>query len=178
MAEFLHSRYGIEVPERMHNSLKIRESPNTLTISYTIPKLTTFPFVLGVGFLILAISISSIDNFLSGEKHDNPLFYDTGIWFFVIIGIPLLIFFILWIYSMSKQINEKPASLKKMIIGMMVMLSGALGFDSLANFAEENWRICILFEEGFEMIGVTIILWSAYELTSDFFTDMVVKNHD
>ena len=104
-------------------------------------------------------------------SHDRAgtLFQQTGIWMFVL-GIPFLTFFLLLAYSFKQHISEKPSSLKKLVIGMIILLTGALGFDCLGNFIHTNvyWIIEITFEEGLEMIGVTVMLWAVYDLAIDY----------
>ena len=99
-----------------------------------------------------------------GSRHETP-FQTTGIWMFLF-GLPFLALFLLWAYSI-KYYFDKPSSFKRLIVGMITMLSGALGFELLSNFVENTLYIT-MFEEGLEMIGATIILWSVYDMTVEY----------
>ena len=59
---------------------------------------------------------------------------------------------------------------------MVIILSGALGFDLLGNFVE-NWQFVteVVFEEGLEMIGATVILWSVYDMAVEYLPDIERK---
>ena len=111
------------------------------------------------------------DMFFESGTREGTAFHNTGIWVFLV-GIPFFTGFI-WFCFVTKKYINKPSSLKKLILGMIVMLSGALGFELLSNFINHAYLpIEIAFEEGFEMMGVTIMLWAAYELAIDFFPEL------
>ena len=98
----------------------------------------------------------------------DTIFESTGLWMFVI-GIPFLLFFLWFIHSIKKDLVLHSKSLKKLVLGMLIMLSGALGFEFLSNFADSHILILdIVMEEGLEMIGATIMLWAVYEMTIDY----------
>ena len=61
--------------------------------------------------------------------------------------------------------SSNPKSFYKLIGGMFIFLSGALGFEFLSNFYSSTHLILItILEEGFEMLGITVIAWSLYEI--------------
>ena len=104
--------------------------------------------------------------FSMGNRRATP-FPMTGIWMFVL-GLPFLIFFLFYTYTLKKYFSVNQSSINKLIIGMIVMLTGALGFELLSNFIDVRYLfIEVLFEEGLEMIGATIMLWAVYELVED-----------
>ena len=109
--------------------------------------------------------------FPSGSRK-GTFFQYTGIWMFVF-GLPFLIFFLLLAHSLKQHISDKASSLKKLVIGMAIMLAGALGFELLSNFvAARFWFIEVTFEEGLEMIGATVMLWAVYDMAIDYIPNM------
>ena len=104
------------------------------------------------------------DYFFSlGNRRETP-FPMTGIWIFTI-GLPFLIFFLLYAYLLKINFPEYQSSIKKLIIGMLIMLSGALGLELLSNFIDARyWSVEVVLEEGLEMIGATIMLWAVYDV--------------
>ena len=91
----------------------------------------------------------------------------------IVFGLPFLAFFLLLAYSVKRHISDKPSSLRKLVIGMAIMLTGALGFELLSNFVENGyWDILTVFEEGLELIGVTVMLWAVYDMAIDYMPDM------
>jgi hypothetical protein len=117
------------------------------------------------------------DIFFSGGSRIGTAFHATGIWMFII-GIPFLALFLLYLYSIKTILSDKLFNLKMIIIGMCVLLSGALGLELLSNFIEnKNYMVmAVLCEEGLEMIGATIILWSVYDMALEYMPCMDQKN--
>ncbi|WP_152532221.1 hypothetical protein [Leptolyngbya sp. Heron Island J] len=127
--------------------------------------------ILGLPTVFLAMGIDEgarlheqmskyIDMFLPGGDRANTPFHETGIWMFVI-GIPFIIFFLLWIYRLRKELINYRANLRLLTVGMGILLTGAVGFESVSNFLYGTaWLIEVAFEEGFEMVGVSVIWWS------------------
>jgi len=101
--------------------------------------------------------------FSSGTRYGTA-FESTGLWMFIV-GIPFLVLFLWFIYMLRQHIADNVSSLKKLVLGMIIMLTGALGFEFLSNFAEHTLLILfIILEEGLEMVGVTVMLWAAYDM--------------
>ncbi|MEM8808848.1 MAG: hypothetical protein AAGF01_22750 [Cyanobacteria bacterium P01_G01_bin.38] len=95
----------------------------------------------------------------TGNRADTP-FQETGIWMFLV-GIPFLAFFLLWIYWLRKKLVDHRSSITMLVIGVTVLLTGALGFEIISNFLEGSlWRAGVALEEGCEMVGATIVLWA------------------
>ena len=104
--------------------------------------------------------------FSMGNRRATP-FPMTGIWVFVL-GLPFITFFLFYTYTLKKYFSVNQSSINKLIIGMIIMLTGALGFELLSNFIDVRyWFIEVVFEEGLEMIGATIMFWAVYELVKD-----------
>lgn len=119
---------------------------------------------------------SKSDILLSDGSREGTLFQITGVWMFVF-GLPFIVFFLLLAYSMKNFFSEQLSSFRKLIIGMFIMLTGALGFETLSNFVENGFLVSeIVFEEGLEMIGVTVMLWALYDVTIDFMAHLDQKN--
>jgi len=104
------------------------------------------------------------DFLLSGGSRKGTFFHETGIWMFVF-GLPFIALFVGLIHSVRKNFSDRPSSLKKIVAGMSILLCGALGFEIFYNFVEGSFLITqVVFEEGFEMIGATIIFWAYYDI--------------
>jgi len=136
--------------------------------------------LLPVIFLLMSIDESVQIHEWLGSKSDvlfssgsriGTSFERSGIWMFVF-GLPFLTLFLMFAYSIRQHFSDKPSSFRKLGIGMAIMLTGALGFEALSNFIDNFRVIPIVFEEGFEMIGVTVMLWAAYEMAIDYMSDM------
>ena len=133
--------------------------------------------ILPLGFLLLSMDeIVQMHEYL-GSKSDGvffetgsrkeSFFHITGIWMFLL-GIPFLAGFLFWAYLIREHFAVVPGSLAKFIAGMLVLLSGALVLEGLANFAAETesleYVLTACSEETLEMVGATIIFWSMYDL--------------
>lgn len=141
--------------------------------------LKAFPLIaLPALFMMMSIDeATQIHEFL-GEKSDvlfesgtrkGTSFEHTGIWMFVI-GLPFMGLFLLFAYSIKKHLSDKPFSLLKLIGGMIIMLTGALGFELVSNYFVGNkyMFLVVVAEEGLEMVGATIMLWAIYDLAIDY----------
>ena len=110
------------------------------------------------------------DVFLPGGNRNETFFQHTGIWMFII-GIPFLIGFLLLVFTIKKYLSVKRGSFEKLILGMVIFLAGALGFEALTNIfpAQQSlgYVLMTFLEETLEMIGATVIFWAFYELTND-----------
>lgn len=136
--------------------------------------------LLGLPLLFLAMSIdeavqlhewlgNKTDRLLRGGTREGTIFERTGIWMFVI-GLPFLAGFLGWAYSIRKHTADKPHCLRRMVIGMIVLLAGALGFEFASNWTTGSMYVLgVVAEEFLEMAGATIVLWAVYDLAVDFF---------
>ncbi|MBN4054496.1 hypothetical protein JYT87_02180 [Nitrospira defluvii] len=142
----------------------------------------SFPLiVLPIMFLLMSIDesvqihewlgLKSDILFSSGSRIGTP-FQNTGIWMFVF-GLPFLALFLLIVYSLKHHFSDKPFAFEKLVIGMIIMLIGALGFETLSNFIGKGFLfIEIVLEEGLEMIGVTVMFWAMYDIAIDYMPGM------
>ena len=110
------------------------------------------------------------DRFLPEGTRKATIFHETGIWMFVL-GIPFLIVFSWLAYLTKSHFAEYPGSLTKIVTGMMILLLGALGIETVGNFEDGSaivYMLQVFFEESFEMLGATIMLWGMYETTVEY----------
>lgn len=156
-----------------------RHNRRTGLLSWTL-------LVLPLGFLVLSMDeIVMIHEWLgsradqvfleSGDRRDSS-FHITGIWMFAL-GIPFLVGFLCWVYLIRGHFSAKPGSLTKFVLGILVLLSGALLFEGLANLSQDmnpiyeavtlNYVLNTFGEETLEMLGATLMFWSMYELNSE-----------
>ena len=117
------------------------------------------------------------DFLLPGGSRNGTVFQETGIWMFLF-GLPFLALFLIWVYVIREYLADKPASFIKLITGMMILLAGALGIELLSNFSVEanHYVTEVIFEEGLEMIGATVILWAVYEMAIEYIPGLVQDN--
>ena len=90
----------------------------------------------------------------------------TGLWV-VVIGVPFLAFLVSLIRYLRGFFAVRPQVTSRLILGTVVFLAGAVGIESTANFVPVDsvaHEVEVFFEELFEMVGVTIILWGAVDL--------------
>lgn len=141
--------------------------------------------ILPVIFLLMSIDETVQIHEWLGQKSDILLpdgsrtgtyFQETGVWMFVF-GLPFLAFFLFLAYSLKDYFSENLSSFRKLIIGMLIMLTGALGVETLSNFVEGGFLVTeVVFEEGLEMIGVTVMLWAVYDMAIGYMPDMGQKD--
>lgn len=95
--------------------------------------------------------------------------HNSKLWM-LIYGLPFLVLFLFWGSSVKKYISDNPTSYKKLVLGMCLMLLGALGLNIISTFLEHSiwWLTAIVVEEGFEMIGATVMLWAVYETAEKY----------
>jgi hypothetical protein len=107
------------------------------------------------------------DVFLPDGSREDTVFFRTGIWM-VVIGVPFIVAFAALIFSIRVYFRDAAGPLKKMLLGMAVFLSGALGIEALSNFVDDfdsfYGVLQVVSEEVFEMLGSTIVLWGSYDL--------------
>ncbi len=111
--------------------------------------------------------------FQSGTRQGTAL-WNTGLWPFVI-GIPVLIVVSVLVAGMRQVFAAKTSgALWKLIGGLAIMFTGALVIELGANLinAAPGSRGLVLgqvvLEEFLEMLGVTFIVWSGYELLAGY----------
>lgn len=112
----------------------------------------------------------SLDRLLPDGTREGSAVEKTGVWMFVL-GIPFLAVFLLWAWSVRSLFIEKAACWKKIMTGMLIFLFGALCVEFLTNFVTAGSLgdlVEVLFEEGFELLGATVILWGVYDLTIEY----------
>jgi len=71
------------------------------------------------------------DIFLPGGDRGISFYQETGIWMFVI-GIPFFICFLILAFCAIKYLSINKKGFKKIIYGMIIFLTGALGFFSFS----------------------------------------------
>lgn len=106
------------------------------------------------------------DALLPGGDRSNTPFSRTGIWMFLI-GLPFLLLFIGLIASIRRYFRHAGGALAKLVLGVLVLLAGAAGVETLSNFVSVGSGFDVLqdlTEELMELIGGTIVLWAAFDL--------------
>lgn len=134
-------------------------------------------FLMILPWLFLALSLDEValiheslghasDSLLPGASRTGTVFSRTGIWMFVI-GMPFLAFFVGLILSIRTYFQRAPGALVKILLGMAIMLGGAIGIEIFMNVVTPGSgyaALQVLSEELGEMLGSTIVLWGSYEL--------------
>jgi hypothetical protein len=106
------------------------------------------------------------DAYLPNASRENTLFSRTGIWMFAV-GLPFVALFVLLIRSVRTYFRRAPGALAKICLGLAIMLTGAIGIETLCNFVTPNSGSHVLqvfSEELCEMLGSTVVFWGSYEL--------------
>ena len=109
---------------------------------------------------------TKVDWVLPGGSRDTSAFHRTGIWMFVI-GAPFVAATGCYVYALREYFAAAPGVLLKASVGFGIFMAGALGLETISNFVPAcslGGMIRVLLEEGCEMVGVTVILWAAYDL--------------
>jgi hypothetical protein len=102
-----------------------------------------------------------------GDRANTPFGY-TGIWMFVV-GIPFLVLmFGVWL-KITPYFKGNNRVGYKMLAGLLIFVGGACGFETLANFQpydvyDIRHILQVMFEESFELLGATVLLWSMIDL--------------
>lgn len=153
--------FGIAILGAIFAQRKIAENPRAILLA-------------GLPLLFLLMSIDEAvqihewlgkksDVLLSGGREASAT-SKTGIWMFVI-GVPFAILFLGWAWSIKAWTADKPRCLWGMVAGMLLLLTGALGFEFASNWTSGTMYVLgVVAEELCEMVGATIILWAVYEL--------------
>ena len=132
--------------------------------------------LLGLPAIFLAMGVDEIaqlheqisrysDVWLPGGSRANTPFQETGIWIFLV-GIPFIVFFLGWVYQLRKKLVGYGSEIKMMVMGVFLLLSGALGIELISNFLYSTpiQMVGILLEEGLEMLGATVIFWAVLRM--------------
>ena len=96
-------------------------------------------------------------------ERSETAFSITGVWF-AVLGVPLIAMLTLLFARLSLFFATVPDTLRGFAIGFVVFLGGALGVEALSNFVAGEGALRVwttAWEEGFEMIGVGILLCTA-----------------
>jgi len=101
-----------------------------------------------------------------GGTRKDTAFKKTGAWF-LLIGIPFLIGFFIYLKLVKKLFNPYPNSFAKLGLGMAIFLSGAVGFEFVSNLVPDGRPMYLvrLLEETLEMLGATVMLWAAFSVS-------------
>ena len=103
-------------------------------------------------------------------------FANTGVWT-LIIGIPIVLLLVGGLFAMGRATFWKTSALWRFVLGLAIMLTGALGLETLSNFLPHSGGVYeIAFEEYFEMLGATIMLWAARDQAMADLKEMVDVN--
>ncbi|MGH8186682.1 MAG: hypothetical protein ACREUC_08975 [Steroidobacteraceae bacterium] len=147
--------------------------------------------VAAIALMCLAFSVDEItaiheflgmisDRLFQGGTRQGTALWNTGMWPLVI-GIPVLIVVAVLVHG-TRQAFAASASgaLWKLIAGLAIMFTGALVIELGANLISvvPDSRGLVLgqvvLEEFLEMLGVTFIVWSGYELLAGYGFELTV----
>jgi hypothetical protein len=139
---------------------------------------------LSIALLALACIVFSIDEvaeihervgfaadaFMHNGSREGTALWSTGLWPFVI-GIPVIALLTVAVRGTRHIfLKRAPHALMLLIIGFVVMFTGALGVELASNLIDASaphggWFLTqVVSEEFMEMLGVTLIAWSASSL--------------
>ena len=113
---------------------------------------------------------SATDAFMSNGSRDGTALWSTGLWPFVI-GIPAIAVLAIAVRGTRHIfLARAPHALALLIVGLVIMFTGALGVELGANLLDAaapqggSFLVQVVVEELMEMLGVTLIAWSAASL--------------
>ncbi len=106
------------------------------------------------------------DALLDGGTRSSSAFPVTGIWMFVIGGpfVAVVVALGAWLWP---YFADSPTALKRTGLGLVVMLCGAVGVETMSNFVAIGSALAVAqvaTEEFLEMLGATLVLWGALDL--------------
>ena len=110
------------------------------------------------------------DALLPGGSRRNTLLAYTGVWMFLL-GIPFLLLMFTLLASLKKYLREQPAVSKKLLWGLIIFIGAACGIEIFSNFVSHTGKFYVLevfSEELGEMLGETLLVWAAFELSRTF----------
>lgn len=109
------------------------------------------------------------DALLPGGDRANTVLWRTGIWP-LIIGVPVVLLLGGMLVQVRRMYAPAPRAFRLLVLGFALMFGGALLVELGANLVvdpDDNQGLALLqliCEELLEMLGVTLIIWSAYAL--------------
>lgn len=109
------------------------------------------------------------DVLLPGGTRAGTSLSRTGLWP-MLIGIPTVALIAYMLYRIRLLFKPAPRALRLLILGLAIMFTGALvlelGMNLVATGPDEHRGLLLqaAVEEFLEMLGVSIVLWSGYEL--------------
>ena len=110
-----------------------------------------------------------LDVLLPSGAREKSWFRASGIWM-IVIGLPFLFGFLCLLWLSLPYFEQTRSALAKLGIGMLLLLLGALGVETLSNIPERHsWGMVlqVLVEEACEMLGATIMVWGGIELAAE-----------
>jgi hypothetical protein len=119
------------------------------------------------------------DALMSGGTRSGSALWSTGLWPFVI-GVPAITAIAIVVRGTRHIfLARAPRALLLLIVGFIVMFSGAVGVELIANFVSADKHSAtflaqVVVEEALEMLGVTLIAWSAFSLLEAYGLDISV----
>jgi hypothetical protein len=117
---------------------------------------------------------------MSGGTRSGTAVWSTGLWPFVI-GIPAITAIAIVVRGTRHVfLARAPRALVLLIVGFIVMFTGAVGVELIANFVSADKHSAaflaqVVSEESMEMLGVTLIAWSAFALLEAYGLDISVR---
>jgi hypothetical protein len=104
---------------------------------------------------------------LTNDDLDQTMLPKTGYWV-IVVGAPFLLVMIGLLSAIRSYLINPRHFIRLFLIGLGIMIVGALGVETLHNFAGSQGSmlrfILIYGEEMCEMLGVTIMLWATVDL--------------
>jgi hypothetical protein len=119
------------------------------------------------------------DALMSGGTRKDTALWSTGLWPFLI-GIPVIAAIAVVVRGTRHIfLARAPRALVLLIAGFIVMFTGAVGVELVANFVSADKQSAaflaqVVVEETMEMLGVTLIAWSAFSLLEAYGLDISV----
>jgi hypothetical protein len=122
---------------------------------------------------------SAADALMSGGTRHGTALWSTGLWPFVI-GIPVIAMLAVVVRGTRHIfLARAPRALALLIVGFVVMFTGALVVELAANLLQAGaphgglFTAQVIVEELLEMLGVTLITWSAAALLQAYGFELV-----
>lgn len=110
------------------------------------------------------------DALLPGGSRAATGLWSTGLWPFLL-GIPVLLMLTVVVIRIRDIfVARSPRALQLLVVGLVIMFTGALGVELAANLVgtgSGNGGLVLsqlVLEEFMEMLGVSFIVWSAYDV--------------
>lgn len=109
-----------------------------------------------------------VDHFITGGgTSKETLFAISGYWMFIL-GPPAFIFLVGSCLFIKMRLGLRAHVLWIALLGLAMFIGAATTGDILLNFISDDRKVLqALGEEGFEMLGVTLLAWAAGRLLAD-----------